>query len=274
MNLNQNTIAISKFSKANYLLLSIFSLFLFSSCEDVIELNLQNTEPVIVIEGSVTNQLENQFVRVSKTIDFTKANTFSGLKGAKISLSSSSGVKIDFLEVADGLYKSPEFKGIPGNTYKLEVLVDGRVYSANSTMPMPVTPDSLRFKRLSFFGSTSIFPSVFYKDPLGIQNQYRYVLKINNKAQEDFVSEDRFNDGNEVSDLIINEGEDIKLGDTIHVEMQSIDRNVFKYYFALKQIKGEGGPPVAPANPKSNFNNGALGIFSAHTKSSISGVVE
>jgi hypothetical protein len=274
MNLNQNTIAISRISKANYLLLSLFSLFLFSSCEKVIELDLQNTKPIIVIEGSVSNRFENQFVRISKTIDFTKTNTFGGLKGAKVSLSSSSGLKVDFFEVEDGLYKSPEFKGIPGNTYKLEVLAEGKVYSANSTMPLVVTPDSLRFKKLSFFGSTNIFPAVYYKDPQGIQNQYRYLLKINSKELQDFVSEDRFNDGNEVSDLIFNEGEDIKSGDTIHVEMQSIDRNVFKYYFALKQIKGEGGPPVAPANPNSNFNNGALGIFSAHTKAYITGIVK
>jgi hypothetical protein len=274
MNLHPKIITVSKFSKANYLLLSICSFFLFSSCEDVIELNLQNTEPVIVIEGNLSDQFEHQFVRISKTTAFTKVSTFNGLKGAKVSISSSLGVKVDFLEVEEGLYKSPEFKGIPGNTYKLEVLAEGRVYTANSTMPLPVTPDSLRFKKLSFFGRTNIFPAIYYKDPIGIQNQYRYLLKINNKFQEDFVSEDRFNDGNKVSDLIINDGDDIKLGDTIQVEMQSIDRNVFKYYFALKQIKGEGGPPVAPANPNSNFNNGALGIFSAHTKSSISEVVK
>ena len=141
-------------------------------------------------------------------------------------------------------------------------------------MPFPVVPDSVGFKKLSFFGNANIYPTVYYKDPLSVQNQYRYLLKINNKPQADIVFEDRFNDGNAVSDVIIYDGDDIKSGDIINIEMQCIDRNVFKYYFAISQIGGNGGPPVAPANPDSNISNGALGIFSAYTKSMISIVLK
>jgi hypothetical protein len=137
-------------------------------------------------------------------------------------------------------------------------------------MPYSVIPDSIGFKKLSFFGNATIYPTVYYKDPSSVQNQYRYLLKINNKSQADIVFEDRFNDGNAVSDVIIYDGDDIKSGDIINIEMQSIDRNVFKYYFAISQIGGNGGPPVAPANPDSNISNGALGIFSAYTKATIS----
>lgn len=255
-------------------LLIFISLFIFSSCEEVIDLNLENADPKIVIEGNVNDQLENQYVKISKTIPFSTTNTFNGFKGAKVTLSTAGSSPISFVEVSDGLYKSAPFKGVPGKTYKLEVLADGKVYSAESTMPMPVIPDSVGFKKLSFFGNTNIYPTVFYKDPANIQNQYRYILKINNKFQSDIVFEDRFNDGSKVSDIIIYDGDDIKSGDTVDIEMQSIDRKVFKYYFAISQIDGNGGPPVAPANPDSNFNNGALGIFSAYTKSNISIVLK
>ena len=270
MNLYKSLSPLAPSSKFKALLMLLIGLSIFSSCEKVIDLDLENAEPKIVIEGNVSDQLENQYVRVSKTIPFSTANTFNGFKGAKVTLSTTSGSSINFAEVSDGLYKSEQFKGIPGTKYKLEVLADGKVYTAESTMPFPVVPDSIGFKKLNFFGNTNIFPTVFYKDPANVQNQYRYILKINNKFQSDIVSEDRFNDGNEVSDIIIYDGDDIKSGDTIEIEMQSIDRKVFKYYFAISQIDGNGGPPVAPANPDSNFNNGALGIFSAHTKSSLS----
>ena len=116
---------------------------------------------------------------------------------------------------------------------------------------------------------------VYYNDPPKVQNQYRNILKINGKLKGDIVFEDRFNDGNAVSDIIIYDGdEDLKPGDIVEVEMQSIDRNVFKYFFALSQIGGNGGPPVAPANPESNFNNGALGIFNACSKSTKSVVLK
>lgn len=246
-----------------------------SSCEKVIDLELKNADPLIVIEGTISNQSENHFVRISKTIPFEQSANFNGVKGAQVTLKSSAGLSIAFTEVTDGIYRSPRLRGTPGLTYTLDVLVEGKTYSAKSTMPSPVIPDSIGFKTLSFFGNSNIYPTVYYKDPTKIQNQYRYILKINGKLQGDLVFEDRFNDGNAVSDVIIYDGDDdIKSGDIVDIEMQSIDRNVFKYFFALSQIGGNGGPPVAPANPVSNFSNGALGIFNACTKSTKSVVLK
>ncbi len=243
-----------------------FSLFLFSSCEKVIELDLKNSEPVLVIEGSISDQTENHYVRISKTIPFTQKTVFNGFKGAKVTVRSSSGQSHTFTEITDGVYRSSRFRGLPGASYSLEVMAEGKVYTASSTMPYPVVPDSVSFKKLSFLGNSNIYPTVYYRDPPKVQNQYRYLLRINNKAQADVVFEDRFNDGNAVSDIIFYDGDELKGGDIINIEMQSIDHNVFKYYFAISQIGGNGGPPVAPANPVSNINNGALGVFNACTR--------
>lgn len=256
------------------LILSAGTIF-FPSCEKVIDLELKNAEPVIVIEGTISNQSENHFVRISKTIPFDKPTTFNGFKGAQVTLTSSAGLSQPFTEIANGVYRSPRFRGTPGITYTLEVLAEGKVYTAKSTMPFPVIPDSIGFKILSFLGDSNIYPTIYYRDPPKVQNQYRYILKINSKPQGDVVFEDRFNDGNTVSDVVIYDGkDDIKPGDIIDIEMQCIDRNVFKYFFSLSQINGNGGAPVAPANPDSNFNNGALGIFNACTKSSKSIVLK
>lgn len=250
-----------------YLFLATIPLGLLS-CEKVITLKLQDSNPIIVIDGAVSNQNESHTVRVSKTIPFDQTNSFNGLKGAQVLLKSSSGQTIPYTESTQGLYKSARFKGIPGLAYTLEVTVEGKTYSATSVMPFPVVPDSVGFKTLSFFGNSNIYPVVFYKDPSSIQNQYRYLIKVNGKLKSDLVTEDRFNDGNAVSELITDDvGDDLKPGDSIEVEMQCIDKNVFKYFFALSQIGGNGGPPVAPANPISNFNNNALGIFNACSKS-------
>lgn len=250
------------------ILLLSAGLVLFSSCEKVIDLELKNAEPLIVIEGTISNQSENHFVRISKTIPFDKPGTFNGFKGAQVTLTSSAGLLQPFTEISDGVYRSLRFRGTPGITYTLEVLAEGKIYTAKSTMPYPVSPDSIGFKTLSFFGNSNIYPTIYYRDPPRIQNQYRYILKINGKLQGDVVFEDRFNDGNSVSDVVIYDGEDdIRPGDIIDIEMQCIDRNVFKYFFSLSQINGNGGPPVAPSNPDSNFSNGALGIFNACTKS-------
>ncbi|MBM3401493.1 MAG: DUF4249 domain-containing protein [Bacteroidetes bacterium] len=264
-----------KYLSNNYKLFiyTIAAIFSLSSCEKVIDLELKNAAPVIVIDGTISNQNENHTVRISRTIPFDSTTTFKGVKGAKVTLKSILGQSFAFTEVTDGVYRSSRFRGTPSLSYVLEVSADGKTYSAESTMPFPVVPDSVGFRTLSFFGDSNIYPVVYYKDPPKVQNQYRYILKVNDKLQGDLVFEDRFNDGNAVSDIIIFDG-DIKKGDLVEIEMQTIDRNVFKYFFALSQIDGNGGPPVAPANPNSNFSNGALGIFNACTKSTKSVIVK
>ena len=257
-------------SRRIYLSVTYLLILLFSSCEKVIELKLKDAGPVIVIDGNITDQSENQIVKVSKIIPFDKPNTFNGLAGAKVTVTTSVGQVINFAPATAGVYRSPRFRGVSGLTYKLEVTVEGKVYSATSTMPNAVNLDSIKFKKLSIFGRSRIYPAVYYVDPAQIQNQYRYIIRVNSKPATEQVTEDRFNDGRPTSELITFDGDGIVSGDKVEVEMQCIDRNVFKYYFAITQIDGNGGPPVAPSNPESNLNNGALGIFSAHTKTNLS----
>ncbi len=240
---------------------------IFSSCEEVIETDLSKADPVIVIEGSISDQSEVQTIKVSKTIAFDQPNSFNGVKGAKVTVYSSNNQTLSFNATSDGIYRSQRFRGVPGVNYILEVAVGGKTYRASSVMPAAVKPDSITFKRLSIFGNSRVYPSIYFKDPPRIQNQYRYIVKINGVLTAEQVNEDRFSDGNATSDLITFDGDGVQSGDKTEIEIQCIDRNVFKYYFAISQIGGNGGPPVAPSNPVSNFDNGALGIFSAHTRS-------
>ncbi|MHB1176775.1 MAG: DUF4249 domain-containing protein [Daejeonella sp.] len=245
-------------------------LVIFSSCEKVINPRLTEGRSAVVIEGGITDQLENQVVRVSKTISFNQSNTFNGVKGAKVTVISSQGQIINFPAAADGIYRSSsQVRGVPGTTYKLEVTVEGKVYTATSILPSAVRPDSITFKRLSIFGNSRVYPAIYYKDPGSVQNQYRYIIRLNNRFIVDLVTEDRFNNGNSTSDLITFEGDGVQKGDKVEIEMQSIDRNVFKYYYAISQISANSGPPIAPSNPDSNLDNGALGIFSAYTRTNL-----
>jgi len=256
------------------LLILAFIGTLFSSCEEVIDLKLDNSESLIVIDGGISDQNENQLVKVSRTYNFTEPNKFNGVSGATVVLTRPNGSKISYNEVSPGVYQSVKFRGLSGSKYTLDVTVGGKTYTASSIMPGRVLLDSLTFKQFNFFGSTNNYMAVNYNDPVGIPNQYRYILKSKGKTEEDMVSEDRFTDGNKVSDVIFYKLEHLEIGDSLHVELQCIDRNVYRYFYSLSQSKGEGGPPVAPSNPVSNFSNGALGIFNAYTSSKRSAVIK
>lgn len=251
----------------NILMPVLFAGMLLSGCEKVINLKLDNAAPVVVIDGGISDENENQVVKISRTYNFTEPNKFNGVRGAKLVLTRPNGSRINYIEVSPGIYQTAKMRGIPGNTYKLDVTIEGKTYSASSTMPGRVMLDSLTFKQFNFFGSLNTYVAVNYNDPELTQNQYRYILKVKGKTAEDMVNEDRFNNGNKVSDAIFYELEDLMPGDSLHVEFQCIDRNVYRYFFSLGQIGNRSGPPVAPANPVSNFSNGVLGIFNAHTSS-------
>lgn len=247
---------------------------IFTGCEKVIDLELDNSDPVLVIEGGVSNRLEYQLVRISKTMPFDEKTRFNPFSGAVVKLSSSDGKNFTYSEVSPGIYQTEVFRGVPGIKYTLDVLAEGKQYTATSEMPQPVKLDSINLKKFSFFGDTNTYAAANYIDPVSVQNQYRFILKVKDKIEEESVTEDRFNDGNTVSEVIFYELDDLKKGDRIDVEMQCIDRAVFKYFFAVSQIDGNGGPPVAPANPVSNFSNGALGIFNAYTSNKRSLVIK
>ncbi|WP_285008465.1 DUF4249 domain-containing protein [Pedobacter faecalis] len=244
-----------------------------AACEKVVDLDLDNAEPKIVIDASLNDNYQHHFVRVSRTYSFTEPNSFNGVAGAKVVLSIP-GQDVNLREVEKGVYRTPRMRGMPGTGYTLNVTVDGVTYSSTSYMPEKVYLDSLSFKRLSFFGEENTYVAANFNDPANAQNNYRYLLTVKDKVEEDDVSDDRFNNGNVISNVLYHELDKLKTGDTLEVELQSINRDVYKYFFSLEQITGGGGPPVSPANPPSNFNNGALGVFNAHTSSRRNAVIQ
>lgn len=247
---------------------AVLTLCVFSACEKVIDLKLDDAAPVIVIDGGISDLNDNHTIKISKTYSFTEPNKFNGVSNANIELKAEGKVVAAFAETSPGVYQSStKFKGKPGVRYDLKVTCEGKTYEASSVMPARVILDALTFKTFNIFGESNTYIVANFSDPAGIANQYRYILKTKGVVEEDAVSEDRFNDGNKVENVIFYELEDLVKGDSVHVEFQCIDRNVYRYFYSLGQNSGQGGPPVSPANPPSNFSNGALGVFNAHTSS-------
>ncbi len=115
---------------------------------------------------------------------------------------------------------------------------------------------------------------VHYKDPAGVANQYRFVMKVNGvQSKQVYAENDRLTDGNNVPSVLFYTGnnkdqDQLRTGDVVEVEMQCIDKNIFLYWFTLSQQSQNGpGGGTTPGNPPSNINNNALGYFSEHTVS-------
>lgn len=256
-----------------YLLLFISALC-FNACESVIKVDLKNAQPAIVIEANLTDKAEPQLVVISQTKPFSQDNSIVPVSKAAVTIFDEDGNHLQFGEMTPGKYVSEPFAGVSGKKYTIQVNVDGKLFTATSTMPQKVLLDSLSLTELSFFNSTKKYVQVHFKDPGGVPNQYNYVLYVNDEIRNAYyVDNDRFNDGKNVTNTIFNADPELKKGDRIMVDFQCIDEPIYRYFFALSQIAGNGGPPTAPANPDSNFDNGALGYFSAHTTQKKSNII-
>ncbi|RYG19742.1 MAG: DUF4249 domain-containing protein [Chitinophagaceae bacterium] len=249
---------------------------LCSSCEKVIDLNLDNTEPKIVIEAIFTDLNVRHTFTLSSTSNFDQNNAKIPVTGAVVVLMEENGPTLSFSELTPGAYTTTtRYKGVPGKKYTLSVTSGGKTYVATSIMPSPVAIKSISQAELTFFNTTRKIVQLNYKDPLGIPNYYYNRVFVNSVKRENFsVDSDRFNDGKEVKNNIFIDEPDLVKGDVVRVQFLTIDVNVYKFLFSITQITGNGGPPTTPANPNSNFSNGALGFFSASTSTEETLVIE
>jgi hypothetical protein len=246
---------------------------LFTACQKVVDINLNASAPRLIIEGGLSDQLNSCTVNLSKSVNYNESNNFPAVSGAIVIISDNLGNTTTLSEINPGLYADPLFAGVPGRIYTLSVTTEGQTYEAVSAMPEPVAIDTMVQDSIqggSFgFGSftTRIFVDVLYRDPAGIVNFYRFVEIVNHKPTNSImVSSDELRDGALLFRRMVRFDTTLVKGDSVTVELRTIDKAVFDYLEQLNEDIGGGfgNSSATPANPVSNLTNGALGYFSAY----------
>ncbi len=250
-----------------------------SACQKVIEVDLKDTNEALVIEAEVSDQeMVPHRVRLSKVINYNQPNVFPQVSGAKVTLSDNAGNSVLLSEEIPGIYITSAITGIPGRTYTVVVQAEGKEYRASATMPLPVAIDSLIQRDVRFGPVASKAVRVYYQDPEQAGNFYRLLQRKGNKTDNSiYIAEDRLNNGQQFSATLLNRDASfsLKANDTVQVQLQSIDKRVYEYFRTLSEALSNGGANSAsPANPVSNFDNGAMGYFNAYSATSRSLVIE
>jgi hypothetical protein len=259
----------SRFRLAALSLILLFALLPALSCKKVINVDLNDAAPKIVIEGEVTDQVGPFTVKVTQTVPFSASNEFPGVTGAVVTITDSANALVyPLAEKSPGNYSTSTLRGFPGHTYLLSVAVGGKTYTASSKMPFAVKLDSVGFaENRDINNNKEINAVVNFQDPTGLGNDYRFVEHVGTRLVPDiFVFEDRLSDGRYIQQALYNDSAYLQKGDTLTVDMYCIDPAIYHYFFALLQVAGDNNFQTAtPANPDTNISGGALGYFSAHT---------
>jgi hypothetical protein len=252
----------------NYVVLLVFIL-LTGSCQKVISVHLNSSASKYVIEGVVTDHPGGSSVSITQTKDFSADNTFIGVSGATVTIGNN-GTSFPLAESTPGVYTTSSLIGIPGQTYTLNVVLNGVVYMASSTMPQPVGLDTMYISNAAL--TSSRYVTIVYHDPPGVPNYYRWIQYVNGMQEKTiFVADDEFNDGLRVQGQLDFNNDtndpkrDIKAGDSVRIDMLNLDSTVYHYWYALGRDASGSGNTATPANPTSNISGGCLGYFSAQS---------
>ena len=233
-----------------------------SSCKEKIKLNLESAAPHLVIEANISDQPGPYYVFLTKSNAYYQNNNFPAISGATIVVSDDAGVTDSLKEVSAGIYATDSsYQGVPGRTYRLTVISEGQQYDAVCHMPQPVSLDSAGTYVNS---SNHIRAFCVFTDPPNESNYYRLSSYQHNFfATSSRALSDRLTNG---TTQVVNVPTDTAIvsGDTIIVELESIDKPVFDYFNSLR-TNTTSGLSAAPANPTTNITNNGLGYFSAYS---------
>lgn len=261
--------------------------FLISSCEDVIELDLDQVAPKLVVEANISDQPVPYSIELSETANFYDDNDFNPKVGAEVIIYDEIGNRETLRETTPGIYQTNTIQGVRGIKYTLEIMSEGKTYKASNRIPDQVNPiDSLivKFEEESIFRDAGYYVTATTQDPAGVDNYYRLKIFVNgavyifNQDDEDednyednnlYLSSDKFTDGQYIEFGL---SPKLKLGDKVKVELYHISKTSYDYYRTLLDAIGTGG--LAPANPISNFGEQALGNFNTYVVFSDSTVVK
>src|SRR3546814_19296413 len=86
-----------------YVIVLLVSAFLFS-CEDVIDINLNDADPQLVIVGTVSSRLYEQQVTISRTVAFAVAQPHDLVSGAEVPVVDGTGRVFQYREESPGVY--------------------------------------------------------------------------------------------------------------------------------------------------------------------------
>lgn len=244
-------------------LIYTWALLTLMSCEKVIQVDLNDSNPQFVIEA-VLEEGEHDFTaRITQTTSFFDPKTPKRIGNAVVKLYEDEQVAHTLVYKSDGFYELSNFTAIAGKNYRLNVIVDGKEFNASLTMPNKVPIVSVDYEFVDGEDGFGNQIKVSFNDPPNEKNYYELNTFHDNlgyEAKIGFMTSDFGYDGQLITETL--DGLFFS-GDTVIIELKSIDVHFYDYFDTLDNALGDGGGPggAAPANPTTNWTNGALGYF-------------
>jgi hypothetical protein len=293
----------------------------FTSCERELDLTLNSGDPKVVVEASIENGDFPRVVLTNSTGFFDKID-LSSLKfvtGATIKVTDlNTGYVIPLIEynlkfptgqgtdsVTYTAY-APNFLAQPYDSiigqlehcYKLDIVSNGKTYSAVTKIPNCKTPvfDSiwLQPENPSDPTDSAMEIRLIYDEPDTLGNYNRYSTQVLRQYKKDHLDEEflttfgsvindkftngqrlpftldlgysrRFSFADSVQRRYLFEQQEIYPGDTVNIRWMPIDYNTYTFWETLEYSRNSTGNPfAAPTKLYGNISGGAVGYWGGY----------
>ncbi|WP_417236991.1 DUF4249 domain-containing protein [Bizionia paragorgiae] len=270
----------------NKLSLLFIVLLTFYSCEDVIDVQVPQAAPKLVIEASInwfSETLGNeQVIKLTQSAPYFN-DSIPPANNAIVTISDSANNQFIFTEDnTSGLYKNNSFIPVLNEEYTLNITYNNEEYTATETLTSVTPIDYIEQKNDGGFSGDDIEIKAYYTDPENIENFYFYEFITDISVLPTLeVYEDEFFDGNQIFAFFTEE--DLEAGDILTIRNYGISEQCFDYMsILLQQSDQAGGGPfqVQPATVRGNCinvtnpDNFPLGYFRLSQAHEVSYIVE
>lgn len=251
-------------------LLTLFLALSFTSCEDVVNLDLETGETRLVIDAEIIWKKgtagNEQTIKISKTAPYYN-DTTPKVSGAQVRVENSNGDVFTFTESEAGVYKCNNFVPVIDMDYKLFVEAEGQSFTATEKLTS-VTPITKVDQAIvpDFGGEDVIELTFYYTDPADQVNFYLTDYQSEFLIFPEYeITNDEFYNGNEISTRFSDE--DMKSGNTVKITHRGVSKNFFNYMKLILEASNSNPFSVPPGNIRGNIintnnaNNYAMGYF-------------
>ncbi|WP_310395869.1 DUF4249 domain-containing protein [Hymenobacter sp.] len=263
----------------NRFLLFILAAFSLSSCLDVVPLDVPKAQPLLAVDGYITDQNVPAVVTLTLTQAYFNEAALPPVLGAALTLTDDLGSSDVLREVSPGQYRGGgTVRGRIGGRYTLTIVADGQTYRAETEIRRtpPIDSIGLEFKAQQVGYDEGYYALYNGPELPGVGDYYRFRVYKNggllNKPDDLILTNDELVDGNYIGGVELNE-DPLKPGDKLKVELLSIPRDYFYFLNEVAtQINNVGLFATSPANVRTNVRNTqagsdktAVGYFAGYT---------
>ena len=132
-------------------LLIVISIYTLTSCEKIIDIDLNTSNANYVIEADLDDISNRQVIKISQTVPFNSAQRYKPVNDAIVVVTDVYGNERTFKSLGNGLYIHDNFRPSQNGNYSLVVKIGEQEFNS-STLRVPyVEVDSIGLMQEEFF---------------------------------------------------------------------------------------------------------------------------